>query len=519
MLGNFDEFCWDFWSDSFGQDTPLDGPGTGTVRVSRGGGYTAKATVTSRSMKAAGAGGSLRLVTASAESTGYNPGSFNSELYFEYGRRLTDKDMEGGPGTYTVPLGRALVLAPVKWGVSATAAYEWKVNGVIQEETGEYFTFTPAAQGEYTVTVLARDGASITNEALTLVECAPPAGTYKRDVSDSSSIKATDIFDLLWGLDEFFGLYPVLKGETERTLRENGSFGTTETEETVLQTAQKYLTLESGDPERPDTGRGNWEGWSLGSPGGYAIFGFDHSVENKGGYDLFIQGNAFGSYEEPAIVWVSQDDNGNGEPDDTWYELAGSARNDPSTVPRYARKYFRPQSPVPPRWEDNTGQTGTAGDKYFPYWIDCEYVVYHVTKTAVPSRVSTGYVDTMARPAFEISDAVQADGSPIDLTYIDFVKVQSLVLASRMGTEFHTPEDMHIINPEYLVEGLPKEDGNYTYQFVVYGGYPITIAMEGKEYTLPVTVTLPESSAYFEIINAGNTYFEKEQGKVSFYMN
>jgi formylglycine-generating enzyme required for sulfatase activity len=509
MLGNYDEFCQDFWTDPLGPETPVGGPATGSAYVSRGGGYAAKAAVTSRSMKTAGSGGGFRLVTGSAESSGYNPGNLGSEIYFEYGRRRTDRDAVAGPGVYTVPLGRTLVLAPVKWGISAAAVYEWKVDGATQAATGEYCSFTPAAQGEYTVTVSARDGTAVA-EAVTKVVCVAPEGTYKRTVSASSSVKAASIFELLWGVGEFFALYPKI----------DASFGTTETEATVRQTAQKYLELNPDDPQRPDPGRAFWQGWSLGAMGGYAIFGFDHSVENSGDYDLFIQGNAFSNNEEPGIVWVAQDDNGNGLPDDAWYELAGSARSDSATVPRYARKYYRPASSgSASRWEDNAGQTGTGSVRIeeetigFPYWIEGDYVIYHGTKTTVP-KSSWGYVDTLARPAFKISDAVQADGSPAQLSYIDFVKIQAL-----SGTEFHTPEDLNLPNPDYLAEGLPAGDGNYTYQFSGGGGYEVLIAIAGREYTIPATVTLPESSAYFAIINAGNCYFIKEPGKVTFYMN
>jgi hypothetical protein len=120
----------------------------------------------------------------------------------------------------------------------------------------------------------------------------------------------------------------------------------------------------------------------------------------------------------------------------------------------------------------------------------------------------------MAPPVFKISDAVQADGSLVHLAYVDFVKVQAL-----SSTEFHTPEDMNIPNPEYLIEGSPAGEGGYTYQFVKSTAYEVTIAIGGQEYQIPVTVTLPEPSAYFEIINAGNSYFVKEQGKVTFYTN
>ncbi len=70
---------------------------------------------------------------------------------------------------------------------------------------------------------------------------------------------------------------------------------------------------------------------SLGGFGGYIVVGFDHSTLSLGGdYDFAVAGNAFfnssggGGSNEPGIVYVMQDSNGNGIPDDTWYELKGS---------------------------------------------------------------------------------------------------------------------------------------------------------------------------------------------------
>ena len=64
---------------------------------------------------------------------------------------------------------------------------------------------------------------------------------------------------------------------------------------------------------------------SLGGFGGYLIVGFDHSIARmESGYDFSIEGNAFDTSSEPGVVWVMQDVNGNGEPDDEWYELRGS---------------------------------------------------------------------------------------------------------------------------------------------------------------------------------------------------
>ncbi|MEE0922729.1 MAG: hypothetical protein UIB40_00155, partial [Paludibacteraceae bacterium] len=78
---------------------------------------------------------------------------------------------------------------------------------------------------------------------------------------------------------------------------------------------------------------------TLGGWGGYIVFGFDHPVRNKDGKDIQIRGNAFrmsGNSEyggsEPGIVMVSVDENTNGLPDDTWYELKGSMYAHPSTI-------------------------------------------------------------------------------------------------------------------------------------------------------------------------------------------
>ena len=67
-----------------------------------------------------------------------------------------------------------------------------------------------------------------------------------------------------------------------------------------------------------------------------ADIGFDHSVENSGAYDLAIKGNQFPDWSEPGIVWVMQDENGDGEPNDTWCELKGSLYEAEGYVRDYA---------------------------------------------------------------------------------------------------------------------------------------------------------------------------------------
>lgn len=74
----------------------------------------------------------------------------------------------------------------------------------------------------------------------------------------------------------------------------------------------------------------NWV--SLGGWGGYLVAAFAEPVPNTGGYDLYVKGNAMNTSSEPGVVWVMQDANGNGMPDDTWYELKGSEYDNAATI-------------------------------------------------------------------------------------------------------------------------------------------------------------------------------------------
>ena len=202
---------------------------------------------------------------------------------------------------------------------------------------------------------------------------------------------------------------------------------------------------------------------SLGGFGGYIVVGFDHSIDNTGGYDFGIKGNSFKGSSEPGIVWVMQDENGNGLPDDTWYELRGSETGKETTVRNYAVTYYRPSEPQQPvKWTDSEGNSGEVDylkafhtqDYYYPAWITTDS--YTLTGTCVEARnydqsgngtywvqaeYDWGYTDnfseidrltdesnpnaTVNANYFKISNAIDAEGNPIELKYIDFIKVQT----------------------------------------------------------------------------------------------
>ena len=202
---------------------------------------------------------------------------------------------------------------------------------------------------------------------------------------------------------------------------------------------------------------------SLGGFGGYIIVGFDHSIDNNYGYDLAILGNSFSGSSEPGIVWVMRDENGDGKPNDTWYELAGSEAGKAETKQNYSVTYFRPEAPqMPVKWRDSEGQEGEIDyllqfhrqDYYYPAWIKEDS--YTLSGTCLKARnydasgkgsywvlpeYDWGYVDNFspidrltsednANAAananhFDISNAIDSNGQSVELKYIDFVKVQT----------------------------------------------------------------------------------------------
>ena len=201
---------------------------------------------------------------------------------------------------------------------------------------------------------------------------------------------------------------------------------------------------------------------SLGGFGGYIVVGFDHSIDNTGGYDFAVLGNSFNGSSEPGIVWVMQDENGNGQPDDTWYELAGSETGKEETIQNYEVTYYRPSEPQQPvQWTDNQGRSGQVDylkqyhrqEYYYPLWIEEDS--YTLSGTCLKERnydASTngtywvnphydwGYADNFSpidrltddentnadinANHFKISNAIDTAGKAKHLDYIDFVKVQ-----------------------------------------------------------------------------------------------
>lgn len=180
---------------------------------------------------------------------------------------------------------------------------------------------------------------------------------------------------------------------------------------------------------------------TLGRFGGSLTFGFSSAVNNGEGDDFRILGNAFYTSAEPGIVEVSEDVNGNGLPDDAWYELAGSEYTKSSTTKAYQITYFKPiQKSDSVFYTDNGGGSGFV-NAFYPFWqgdsIVCKGTLLPPT-AAVNSQgfwssnsLPWGYADNQPNNSglngFDLDWAVDALGVPVTLHKIHFVRVYTAV--------------------------------------------------------------------------------------------
>jgi hypothetical protein len=382
-----------------------------------------------------------------------------SRLFFYHGMTSAYEELVQNP-YYTVPNGRTLVLAPVLWLIPDNAVYEWDVDDVVQNGYDtEYFPYTgTASSGTHTITVTAKvEGVPIASANTTVVSA---GGANKREKTPTSGAGAKKLYSVV----------------------APGQFGSS-------------------------SGRlGDLHGF--GGFGGYAVFEFDHSVEKKGadGEEILIGGNAFGNWNEPGAIWVSQDENNNGEPDDTWYELKGSHTLAPETLRRNAVTFIK-RNPVV--WTDNMGSVGTCVElQAWPSEAPAGLTEFTLVGTclnisATYDSTLAGYADVVDNGRVSLSNAIQADGTSVDLPFIDFLKI---VTAFNYGdptfgersTEAKTPTDRFMPDPNKLITGKDLENGTYEYSFTNNSGYALTVEFNGTEFVLNDGDTAVKVSGNFQ---------------------
>ena len=340
--------------------------------------------------------------------------------------------------TYHTVVGRKLLIKPLQSNVDNNVKYEWKVegnDGITGDES--CFVFVADKAGVYHVDAVATksngdDNISITRSFVVTVY---DEKEFYRPKNASSEAKWNKVYE-----------YTPAPGQFINELKTGGFDASHISPEAAIAYAEDRL---------------NNNIWvSLGGFGGYVVVGFDHSISNTRGYDFGVVGNAFDGSSEPGVLWVMQDENGNGFPDDTWYELAGSETGKFETYRDYAVTYYRPTGTgMPVQWTDNYGNTGEVDyleqfhdqDYYYPLWIGADS--YTLTGTRLEARnydqsgnctywvnphYDWGYVDNFSPTdfnssnkanLFRISNAIDFEGNPVKLNHIDFVKVQCAVNA------------------------------------------------------------------------------------------
>ena len=349
---------------------------------------------------------------------------------------------------YHTVVGRKLLITPTTTkGLDDSVNYSWEMNGEVLSNTSKQHIFTAATTGEYHLTATAttqRGNNEITithNFVVTVYE----AGVYYRARSGASNANWNKVYE-----------YTPAPGQFINELKTGGFDGTQTTPEAAIAYAERRMS----EVDRDGNPYPNWV--SLGGFGGYIVVGFDHSIDNSGDYDLGVLGNSFSGSSEPGIVWVMQDENGNGLPDDTWYELAGSETGKAETIRNYEVTYYRPSgASMPVQWTDNQGNSGEVDylsqfhrqEYYYPLWIEADSYTLRGTCLAprnydasgngsywVNAEYDWGYADNFSpvdregegdnsnavanTNHFKISNAIDIDGEPISLGFIDFVKVQ-----------------------------------------------------------------------------------------------
>lgn len=287
----------------------------------------------------------------------------------------------------------------------------WKLNDSIESNSDTY-EFTPVKPGSYKIEYVALNNAGVYTKTYQVKVGAPI-----RHAGPNSNMYVTDLFEFLPAPGQFINKAP-------------GN----------LQSAEGILGKRTGMV-------------SLGAWGGTIVLGFDHTVMNvPDKEDIVIYGNPQANFAEPAIVWVMQDENANGKPDDTWYEVAGSEFGKAGYLRDYEVTYTRPDpatASIP--WKDNKGNTGVVAtntfhrQSYYPEWITAnEYTLKGSLlpgsniDMSVPTYITSmpfnwGYADnTVGGDKIDISNAINKDGHKINLSGVDFVKIQT-ALQANMG--------------------------------------------------------------------------------------
>lgn len=258
---------------------------------------------------------------------------------------------------------------------------------------------------------------------------------------------------------------------------------------------------------------------SLGAWGGYIVLGFDEPIlnhpDNPYGVDFTVFGNPTLGNSEPGIVQVMKDENGNGEPDDTWYELRGSDHFLSTTKRDYTITYTNPNAATDVPWFDNASNSGVVvymkdshTQEHYPLqsiFPQINQQSYGFTGSLLKSKTvqsgigihggfDYGYADNKpinrgvsldipdnpytldvvegaGGDAFDISWAVDENGNSVELDSIDFIRIYTGVRshAAAIGEVSTEVCGVAVVKPNKTITGRtttivsnhPENKGNF----------------------------------------------------------
>lgn len=336
---------------------------------------------------------------------------------------------------FKVEVGKSLALNPVVLN-GEKSSYTWEVNGQVVS-SAKLFTFTPSKIGNYSLQLKVSNEAGSDNKTILI------------SVFSNLSPYITKVFDYQYG-----------PGQHAALISSNWK-------------GNDFI----GQP---------WIGTklytSLGGWGGYIIAGFDHTVKNSDGADFAIFTQP-GPASEPAVVFVMNDANNDGIPNDgEWAEIKGSEYNHPETIHDYQVTYYKPASNGNVTWKDNKGNSGelipvfdSSSWWWSGYGSKTEVVFNGVKLPNAYKNISTqadsenwvvcsgmftyGYAEcynnldynnSLKANVLDISNAVDKAGNKVNLSEISFIKVQSGVFQiagwlNEISTEISGAADLSLI--------------------------------------------------------------------------
>ncbi|MBR5189763.1 MAG: cell surface protein, partial [Paludibacteraceae bacterium] len=196
---------------------------------------------------------------------------------------------------YQLIAGRTIEIGPVQTENLSGAIFRFAIgDSIVQEGEKSTWLCSLTQEGDYLIDITATLVRGTQTDSLyqqvSLKVISTETLNYRPKTASSQS-KFNRVYE-----------YTPAPGQFINEKKTGGFDDTQTTPETAIAYAEKRL---------------NSSDWvSLGGFGGYIVVGFDHSIDNSGAYDFGVLGNSVSGSSEPGIVWVMQDENGDGLPND-----------------------------------------------------------------------------------------------------------------------------------------------------------------------------------------------------------